>query len=121
VTGSGVQAEQQFVCSRCGEPAGTVLLRAADTGFEIVRSSFTSVLTRPVTASASALVRRAMLEKDAAALYMMDFELAPFYCPDCGACYCGAHWLRQDVFDDDGWHDSIRGTCPAGHERMLED
>jgi hypothetical protein len=29
--------------------------------------------------------------------------------------------VRWSVFDDDGWHDSIRGRCPHGHERMLED
>lgn len=59
---------------------------------------------------------------DAAALHAMDFEVTPFFCPACEACYCGDHWLRHDVFDpDDGWHDSIRGTCPQGHERMLED
>jgi hypothetical protein len=45
----------------------------------------------------------------------------PFFCPVCDKCYCGTHWKRWDVFDDDGWHDSIRGACPEGHERMLED
>jgi hypothetical protein len=29
--------------------------------------------------------------------------------------------LRWDVFDDDDWHDSVRGLCPERHERMLED
>ena len=46
---------------------------------------------------------------------------------ECGALerlsYCGAHWARWDVFDqgDPAHHDSIRGRCPVGHERMLED
>jgi len=47
-------------------------------------------------------------------------ELAPFYCPACDRSYCGEHWNATDVFED-GVHDSIRGTCPEGHERLLED
>ena len=35
--------------------------------------------------------------------------------------YCGAHWGTEDVFEDDYFHDRIRGTCPEGHARMLED
>ncbi|MBE7463119.1 MAG: hypothetical protein HS116_06425 [Planctomycetes bacterium] len=30
------------------------------------------------------------------------------------------HGVR-DEFDEVGWHDSIRGTCPNSNERMLED
>ncbi|MDA0159454.1 hypothetical protein OM076_04190 [Solirubrobacter ginsenosidimutans] len=82
---------------------------------EFRRETFTGTLTQPETPS----VRRAIA--DAAALYAHDPELAPFYCPDCRHSYCGDHWRREDVFEDDSFHDSIRGTCPEGHNRMLED
>ena len=54
-------------------------------------------------------------------VYRLDFEFAPFYCPTRSASYRGEHCRRWDVFDDDGWHDSVRGRRPQGHERMLED
>ena len=102
-----------FACSICGLQAGSIELRDD----ELRRETFTGVLTQ----RASAGVRERL--GDPAALHALDPELVPFYCPACGACYCGDHWVRWDVFDDDfpGWRDSIRGRCPRGHERLLED
>lgn len=114
-------ASRQFHCSACGASAAVVALFLTDGRGRVARSCFTSDLRMPLSAAGYALVLQALLDGDAAALYQCDRELASFYCPDCGKSYCGAHWHRWDVFDDDGWHDSIRGTCPAGHERMLED
>jgi hypothetical protein len=105
--------EAHFECVVCGREAGTIELR----GDELRRESFTGVLTQRASPEA-----REQLG-DPAALYALDPELVPFYCPPCGASYCSDHWERRDVFDDDApdWHDSIRGRCPRGHERMLED
>ena len=64
-------------------------------------------------------LRAALREADPAALYAVDVELAPFWCPRCEASYDGASWPRWSVFHDDVWHDSCRGRCPHGHERML--
>jgi hypothetical protein len=55
------------------------------------------------------------------ALYALELESVPFYCPGCGKCYCLAHWRTWNSFDSDGWHDSFRGVCPHGHQRMLLD
>ncbi len=97
-------------CRVCSKPAGTLVVE----GNELRRESFTSTLTQPVSASVRAVIG------DAHALYGLDPELAPFYCPRCCASYCGEHWRSYDVFED-GLHDSIRGACPLGHDRMLED
>ena len=100
----------KHLCGRCGKEAGT--LTCADG--ELRRVSFTSVLTQRETPAVRAAIGSAR------ALYELDFELAPFYCPACDRSYCGEHWNATDVFED-GVHDSIRGTCPEGHERLLED
>ena len=99
------------LCSVCGAEAGRLQIE----GDELRRTSFTSTLTQAATDDVRAAIA------DAAALYALDLELAPFYCPGCDASYCGEHWRREDVFAEDGAHDSIRGTCPQSHERMLED
>jgi hypothetical protein len=98
------------LCASCGEEAGRLRIE----GGELRRTAFTSTLTQKATDGVRAAIA------DAAALHALDPELAPFYCPECERSYCGAHWRREDVFED-GLHDSIRGTCPEGHERMLED
>ena len=57
------------------------------------------------------------------ALYRVDLELAPNWCPRCPAVYCRDHWRTWEVFDPDypAWHEETRGSCPNGHERMLSD
>lgn len=90
-------------CSQCGREAA----RLTCEGGVFRRQTFTGVLTQAETPE----VRGALA--DAAALYALDFELAPFYCPDCRASYCDTHWRRE-------LRDGIRGTCPEGHHRLLE-
>ena len=57
---------------------------------------------------------------DAAALFAIDREYAPFWCPRCGSSYCRDHYRAWAVYDD-GFFDCYRGVCPEGHERMLSD
>ncbi len=56
-----------------------------------------------------------------AQLLKFERELIPWYCPRCDAMYGDRRWQVWDVFDEDGWHEEIRGRCPNSHERMLED
>lgn len=56
----------------------------------------------------------------ARALYAIDAEFVPFWCPRCPASYCSKHWETWDLFDD-GFFDEKRGRCPKGHERRLID
>jgi len=116
--------EHAFACAACQAQAGVVRLFGPADRAEIVRDSFTSRLTLRVDAGAFEAVQRLIAAGDIGGLYAFDLEVASFYCPECRACYCGEHWIRRDIFDDeDGftWHDSIRGHCPRGHDRMLED
>jgi hypothetical protein len=69
----------------------------------------------PIDAVAAALV-----SGDPAALFAIDSELAPFWCPACRASYCRDHYATVTLYDE-GYFECIRGTCPAGHVRTLED
>ncbi|GMV83785.1 MAG: hypothetical protein AMXMBFR7_49690 [Planctomycetota bacterium] len=64
---------------------------------------------------------QALRDGDWKAIFKFDRELIPWYCPTCDEMHGDRYWRVRDEFDEDGWHDSIRGTCPRGHERMLED
>jgi hypothetical protein len=114
-------AEYRFACSLCQQPAGDAKLYKTAHGAVIVRKSFTSRLEGRVELAEFEPLRSAISSGDAKALFEIDLEYAPFYCPQCASCFCGAHWRKWDVFEENGWHDSIRGACPHGHERLLED
>ena len=68
----------------------------------------------------SGRIESVLAAADAAALFAIDFEFAPFWCPECAACYCAQHYRRSDVYDGI-FFDCARGICPNGHERMLID
>jgi hypothetical protein len=81
------------------------------------------VLILPLGAAALEPIEAALAARDVPALFRLEPELTPFYCPTCDVSYCSDHWDWWDVWDDEwsSWRDSVRGRCPHGHERMLED
>ena len=112
-------ARGTWSCHLCGREAGAIEL--GESG-ELRRDAFTSRLTQTVRdPGAFGRLWDAIASGNSAAVHGMDPELAPWWCQPCARIYCGDHWQRWDVFDDEGFHDCIRGRCPEGHERMLED
>jgi hypothetical protein len=107
-----------YLCGKCGARAAEITV----SGGEVRREAHTGVMFMPVTPELGQRIAAALW--DPAALLAINPELAPFWCPECAASYCEDHWRREMVFDDDplpAWLDSIRGECPYGHERMVED
>lgn len=114
-------AEARFPCAACGAEAGFMQLVLSDPGHELKRTSFTSITGMRVSKGDVEKITKLLAELDARALHRYDWELMSFYCLECDAVYCREHYSPVDIFDEDGWHDSIRGHCPKGHVRMLED
>ena len=110
-------AAVEFGCGLCEAVAGTVWRQGEA---QLARASFTSRLWLAVEPGQLRGLRTARRERDARALFAVEPELAPFWCPPCETSYCGEHWARWPISDDDGRYDAIRGRCPQGHERMLE-
>jgi hypothetical protein len=112
-----------FPCSVCGAEAGHIRLHVGDRGTEIRRESWPGVLILPVGGERLENLEAALGARDVPSLFALEPELTPFYCPTCGLSYCADHWDWWDVWDDEwiAWRDSVRGRCPQGHERMLED
>ncbi len=114
-----VLAEARFTCSLCGQPAGSIRALADPPRIRIERDGNTYMIgpdDLPAFQAAAA-------QPGARALYRLDLEYTPTYCPDCDAVYCRAHWQTWLEFDADepSWLDCVRGTCPKGHTRMIED
>lgn len=113
-----VLIRQEWTCVSCGGEAGAVELRL---GNVLRREGPGSALLLPL-ADEEMVTWRGVLERgDAIVLHAADPEVASFWCPQCRAPYCSACWRLLVVFDDEGFSDCVRGTCPEGHERMLED
>jgi hypothetical protein len=133
-----------FSCAACGGRAATLWLvlpgepdppqAAMDTGGPPVREGVVAsvfpgacrlivhggpvpVVIAPVPRGP---VEAALRPASASRLHALDAEYAPFWCPTCRHSYCAAHWTTGQVVDE-GFFDGIRGTCPAGHQRLLQD
>jgi hypothetical protein len=113
----------RFACTLCGKEAGVIRLHRAAGRTEVRRESWPGVLIQPVTDAMLAQLEAALAARDLPAIFALESQLTPFWCPTCGASYCSEHWDWWDVWDDEwtAWRDSVRGRCPQGHERMLED
>lgn len=125
-SGPAIREPLVFLCRLCGTTASEQSLLLAGPGRALLWSwTFMSAVERHLAIPSAAFdtIVSALATQDANALYRFNFEMAPFYCPDCDATYCGAHWIRWGEFDPEApmFHDCIRGRCPEGHERMLED
>lgn len=116
------QHSARFACRSCGETAGIVEVvpSPVNTGNRLVVSVFSSLWDESRQGQTMVDAIAAIDARDARALYLLDFEWAPFYCPDCDCAFCQAHWSLQIDFDE-GFYDCIWGACPAGRRRKLED
>lgn len=125
-------ARAEFHCDECGALAARIALvadEAAPTGGDarpdalIVEADFYGEWAQVVGASGLLPVASALAAGDAAALYSVEPLWAPFYCSQCGRSYCHDHWQFRLVFDEDwpDWYDETIGTCPRGHQRVLDD
>src|SRR5690349_3885005 len=103
-----------FFCDACGEPAGSLELVATPGERAVLRvegpAAQATFYLDGVDATAS--IQQAMSADSAAdALYRLNIEYAPFYCPECQRNYCRACWQLTPSFDDDfpGWYDCTYG------------
>ncbi|HEX6750272.1 MAG TPA: hypothetical protein VF092_23465 [Longimicrobium sp.] len=112
----------EFTCRECGAVAGRVSVVPSPTGTRnrLVLSVFIEMWEEMSKDGTYADAIAAIDAGDARALWKGWFEWAPFYCPECDACYCSDHW-RQWMEFDEGFYDYTQGVCPRGHERMLLD
>jgi hypothetical protein len=123
-------ARAVFHCDACGAPAARValLLDERGPGAEgpaglITQADFYGEWAQVVLAGGLQEVAAAIASADPAALYAVEPLWAPFYCSECERVYCHEHWQFRLVFDEEwtDWYEETVGTCPRGHERVVDD
>ena len=116
-----------YTCGACGETASTVTLVAPGRpdprfGRVVPRGSQLAIDGGPISITLAPVpaeqVAAALESGDAAALFAIDPEYAPFWCPRCAAAYCPDHYVTKQVYVQ-GFPLSVSGVCPKGHRRML--
>jgi hypothetical protein len=50
-----------------------------------------------------------------------DADFVAFHCRECKRSYCERCWRLGPPEFDDGFYDCTRGTCPEGHEQIIDD
>jgi hypothetical protein len=116
-----------FRCAACGEMAGVVKVTRAGTTVDmgsplgrqtydhdaVVVDYFIGPAARSVSADTLDAVQDVVTSQtpDPVALRRIDWELAPFYCPDCDLNYCRTDWHTIPIFDE-GFYDYTMGICP---------
>lgn len=132
--------EASFPCERCGNVAARIALvprggfDPTDVGREPVVDAPRYVIDAPGFGLSHALlpggaaptvpqIAVALADRDVTALWDLDPEYVPMWCPSCRAVYCADDWTLWPVHADDmpGWFEELRGRCPAGHERRIYD
>lgn len=116
-------------CAQCGRaaaelallPAGTLTAGAASTRHRLERTDFLGVLTRFGSPAELARLFDAIRTGNYEAARAIDTDFVAFHCQSCDAVYCEACWrLGPPVFDQ-GFYDHTLGTCPHGHEQVVDD
>jgi hypothetical protein len=107
-----VGRKASFTCQLCGEEAGSIEV----IGIDQVRLHGLYDRTMPNNFR----VFKAIDNSDACALYKLDDEYVPLYCPRCDCFYCQPHWKIWEEHDE-GFYDCTYGDCPAGHKRRMDD
>lgn len=128
VQGCECLAHATFLCRDCRRPAGTVAYVRSLRASEADRRYYGRIhgfVGNPVVGGTGqgpdAAILEALTAMDAAKLYDLDPGYAPFFCDACRACYCYRHWNARPRYEEDGWYDDTVGTCPSGHDAIIDD
>jgi len=122
-------AEATFHCSICEALATHVELfvsssieegRSGEPGGFLRAMGFIGEIEMVVSAEKIDELQGYMRRKSAQEMHEIYIKYAPCFCLQCERAYCKDHWVMSLEFDD-GFYDCTRGSCPAGHEQLLDD
>lgn len=118
-----------LACAHCGRAAAEVaLLPATVTGASpwharerLERTDFMGTLTKFGSAEALVALFEAIDQGDFATAASLDGDFVAFHCGACEQVYCDRCWQLSPPVFDDGFYDYTLGTCPRGHEQVVDD
>lgn len=118
-------SEYHLPCSKCGQIAiifkqgewefadGQVLIFRGITHEMGIQLGFSNMIFRLLEAYKLATLHEFFKKH-------IVYEGIDAYCPECDKIYCYEHYNPREVYDE-GFYDCTYGTCPEGHERIIDD
>jgi hypothetical protein len=118
-----------IACARCGRAAAEIALLPASAAGEspwhdrprLERTDFLGTVTHfgppDELEAAFRLLQQGQLEVLRGSLA----DFAAFFCWTCRLPYCESCWHPGGPVFDEGYYDYTLGTCPAGHEQIIDD
>ncbi|MBS2031276.1 MAG: hypothetical protein JST54_25480 [Deltaproteobacteria bacterium] len=85
------------------------------------RSGWFGQVLKPMSSADAQPLLDAIRAGQLATLASADPDLFGFFCRECGRAYCSTCWSIGAAELDDGFYDCTRGTCPEGHEQVVDD
>jgi hypothetical protein len=116
-------------CARCGRAAAEIsLLPASETGESmwhdkdrLERTDFLGTVIKFGSYPALLEFFKTISRADYAAVRAEDGDFVAFYCQACEQVYCDNCWQLSTPVFDEGFYDYTLGTCPQGHEQIVDD
>ena len=87
----------------------------------VQRTGFIGEVTRFGDAGELHGLLEAIRSCDYAAARRMDADFVAFHCRACNRSYCERCWRIGPAQFDEGFYDCTSGTCPEGHEQIVDD
>jgi hypothetical protein len=116
-------AALEVTCKVCDTTAMRMQLFEPVNGYDrphLTIDGFLNHIETVVDVAAFTPLKTHLAARDIVAVYELNRLWMPCYCPTCDAIYCRDHWATETLFDE-GFYDCIRGTCPSGHTRTVDD
>ena len=118
-----------LVCSRCGRAAAELaLLPAAAEGEtmwrdkdRLERTDFLGSVVKFGDYAQLLELFETIARGDYAAAREADADFVAFHCRACERVYCAECWKLDSPVFDEGFYDYTLGTCPEGHEQVVDD
>ena len=116
-------------CAHCGRAAAEIsLLPATETGEtmwhhkdRLERTDFLGTVVKFGDYARLLEFFEVISRADYAAAQDADTDFVAFYCHECGRVYCDNCWSLSTPVFDEGFYDYTLGTCPEGHEQIVDD
>jgi len=116
-------------CSQCGRAAAEIaLLPGSEQGESLLhehdrleRTDFIGMLTQTGEYTDLLALFEAIARADYAKARAIDPDLVAFCCKKCERVYCDQCWQLDPPEFEDGFYDCTRGTCPQGHQQIVDD
>lgn len=113
-------------CGNCGKDAAVVSVFKKDVDRPHIKVDGFISNVRIYEDSVSRLSERFRMDKKFAKeslsqLHESDPDIYGFVCRRCAKAYCKNCWKGIHAITEDGFYDESRGTCPEGHEQMVQD